>query len=193
MPNGKFAYQEHDRCYFLTLNVVDWVDVFIRPVYKNVIVDSLNYFTEKKGLVIHAWCLMSNHLHLLAYTKQDYDWPNICRELKRFTTQEVLATLSNEQEPDCRRQWMMERFESPVNVTRQLAKYHFWQDGFHPELCKLNDPATVLQKIEYIHQNPVRALIVDKPESYIYSSARDYNGRQGLVKIAPFKVLKKSR
>ena len=48
-------------CYCVTLNVVDWVDIFIRPVYKNVIVDSLNLFVERKGLIIHAWCLMSNH------------------------------------------------------------------------------------------------------------------------------------
>jgi REP element-mobilizing transposase RayT len=192
MPVDNYFYTGNERCYYITLNVVDWVDVFIRPVYKNAIVESLNEFTERKGLIIHAWCLMSNHLHLLARTKQDYDWPYVFRELKRYTSQEVLAAMNNDLEPDCRRQWMMQRFESPANVTRQLAKYHFWQDGFHPELCKTNEPASVLHIINRIHQNPVRTLIVDKPESYIYSSARDYDNHRGLVKITPFRVLNKS-
>lgn len=176
-------------CYCVTLNVVDWVDIFIRPVYKNVIVDSLNLFVEKKGLIIHAWCLMSNHLHLVARTREDFQWPYILRDFKRYTTKEILSELDNEIEPDCRRKWMMQRFESPVNVTRQLAKYHFWQDNNHPELCPGSDPGAIQQKILYIHQNPVRVVLVDQPESYIYSSARDYKGKRGLVKIEPFKVL----
>ncbi len=180
-------------CFCVTLNVVDWVDVFIRPVYKNVIVDALNLFVEKKGLIIHAWCLMSNHLHLAARTREDFQWPYILRDFKRYSTKEILSELDNEREPDCRRQWMMQRFESPVSVTRQLAKYHFWQDNNHLELCPGSDPAAIQQKILYIHQNPVRAVLVDQPESYIYSSARDYKGKHGLVKIEPFKVLRNKK
>ena len=47
--------------YFLTMTVVDWVDVFTRPFYRHIITDSLNYCVKEKGLVIHAWVLMSNH------------------------------------------------------------------------------------------------------------------------------------
>ena len=178
-------------CYCVTLNVIDWVDVFIRPVYKNVIVDAINLFAEKKGLIIHAWCLMSNHLHLVAKSQEEHQWPYILRDFKRFTTKEILAELDNEKEPDCRRKWMMQRFESPVNVTRQLAKYHFWQDVNHQEHCPADDPATIQQKILYIHQNPVRSLLVDQPESYILSSARDYKGKRGLVKVELFNILQK--
>ena len=60
---------EKQTCYFITLNTVDWVDIFIRPVYKQVVVHTLNHFIESKGLIVYSWCLMTNHLHLLVQCK----------------------------------------------------------------------------------------------------------------------------
>ena len=51
--------------YFITSTVVDWVDVFTRPVYKHVIIESLEYCQKEKGLIIYAWVLMTNHLHAI--------------------------------------------------------------------------------------------------------------------------------
>ena len=61
--------QGRQACYFITFNTVDRVDVFIRPVYKQVVVHTLNHFIDNKGLIVHAWCLMTNHLHLLVQAK----------------------------------------------------------------------------------------------------------------------------
>ena len=58
--------------YFLTLTVVDWVDVFTRPVYKYLIVDSLIHCQKEKGLDLYSWCLMTNHIHLIAGSKEGY-------------------------------------------------------------------------------------------------------------------------
>ena len=189
MSIGGYKIRNKEAIHFVTFAVVEWVDVFTNKIYKDIVVDSLRHCQSNKGLLLHSWCLMSNHLHLVARTREDFQWPYILRDFKRYTTKEILSELDNEIEPDCRRKWMMQRFESPVNVTRQLAKYHFWQDNNHPELCPGSDPAAIQQKILYIHQNPVRVVLVDQPESYIYSSARDYKGKHGLVKIEPFKVL----
>ena len=57
--------------YFLTLTVVDWVDIFTRPDYKNIIIESLEFCIVNKGLKIYGWCLMSNHLHLIAGAKDE--------------------------------------------------------------------------------------------------------------------------
>jgi len=57
-------------CYFLTLNTVDKIDVFVRPAYKQVIADALNYFIECHGLTVYAWTLMTSHLHLVIRTKE---------------------------------------------------------------------------------------------------------------------------
>jgi putative transposase len=191
MPAAKNINNVQQNYYFLTLSVVDWVDVFIRPAYKNIIVDTLNFFAEKKELIIYSWCLMSNHLHILAKLPETYQLPVLLREFKRISSKEIFAALDDELEPECRRGWMMQRFQSPVGVTRHIGKYHFWQDGNHPVLIKDEEPASILHQINFIHENPVRCLIVDKPESYIYSSAQDYKGKKGLVKVKPFNVLSK--
>ena len=75
--------------HFLTLNVVDWVDVFTRPLYKLVMVDALNRFVDSNGLVINAWCLMSNHLHLLAQAKEGQSFPVLIRDLKKHTAKKI--------------------------------------------------------------------------------------------------------
>lgn len=191
MPSEKQSSNQQQNCYFLTFNVVDWVDVFIRPAYKNVIVNSLNYFVEKKGLVIHAWCLMSNHLHLLAKIPESYPLSHLLREFKRLSCKEIFSLMNNETEPDCRRNWMMERFQSPVTVTRHVGKYQLWQEGNHPALLKDSDPVGIFQQIELIHNNPVRCLIVENPESYLFSSASDYKGKKGPVKVKTFSLLSK--
>ena len=54
--------------FFVTSTVVDWVDVFTRPLYKNIVVDSLRYCQQNKELEIYAWVLMTNHLHMIVGT-----------------------------------------------------------------------------------------------------------------------------
>ena len=103
-------------CYFITFNTVDWVDVFIRPVYKQVIVHTLNHFIDNKGLIVHAWCLMTNHLHLLVQAKEGYVIAEIEKEFKSFTTTKILEAIDTE--PEARKDWMLKRFENFGNLLR---------------------------------------------------------------------------
>jgi REP element-mobilizing transposase RayT len=63
MPTG-YQIDNQSGLYFLTLQVVDWVDVFTRQVYRDIILSSLEYCVKNKGLVLHAYVIMSNHVHL---------------------------------------------------------------------------------------------------------------------------------
>ncbi len=105
MADIKKMNEHHGGFHFITLNIVDWVDVFIRPVYKQIIVHSLNHFSENKGLKIYAWCLMTNHLHMIVSADEGHSLPDIEKELKRFTTQKILEDISVE--PPKRLKWMM--------------------------------------------------------------------------------------
>src|ERR1041385_3394809 len=96
---------ENTAGYFITFNVVDWVDLFIRPVYKQVVVHTLNHFIEHRGLSVYAWCLMTNHLHVLAQAKGSFSMGEIESEFKSFTTQKIFEALNVE--PDIRREWML--------------------------------------------------------------------------------------
>ena len=51
--------------YFISFGVVDCIDVFTRKIYKDIVVDSLKYCCENKGMILFGWCIMSNHIHLI--------------------------------------------------------------------------------------------------------------------------------
>ncbi len=65
MPS-KYKFNDPEGLYFVTYSVIEWIDVFSRLVYKDIIVESLKYAQKNKGLIIHAWVIMTNHIHLIA-------------------------------------------------------------------------------------------------------------------------------
>lgn len=181
MPSNEKPIMPQDACYLLTLNTVDKIDVFVRPAYKQVIVEALNFFVAAHGLSIYSWCLMSSHLHLVVRAKDGTAPAYFERDFKKFTTPVVLKAV--ETEADMRKDWMMERFEAFANSFGRMEKFHLWQNCSSPLRVDCADPKTLLDQINHIHENPVRDRIVEHPENYIYSSARDYAGMKGLVQV----------
>ena len=96
--------------YFVTDTVVDWVDIFTRPLYKHIIIDSLSYCQKEKGLLIYAWVLMTNHLHMIVGRNGENKVSDIMRDFKKFTSKEIIRTLQVEP-TESRREWMLNRFE----------------------------------------------------------------------------------
>jgi REP element-mobilizing transposase RayT len=181
MPYEDESIIEQHACYYLTFNVVDWIDIFIRPVFKQIIVESLNHFSEKKGLTIYAWCLMTNHLHLMAQAEQGYGLSLIANDFKKFTTKIILEDIVAE--PEVRRKWIMKKFEDASVSLKLIDKFQVWQSRINPIYIDLKDMDWVNEQLDYIHNNPVRDRIVSIAEDYLHSSARDYAGIKGLVKI----------
>lgn len=174
-------FREKEACYFITFQTVDWVDIFVRPVYKQVIVHTLNHFIESRGLIVYAWCLMSHHLHLLAQANNGHVIADLEKEYKSFTTTKILEAIDTE--PENRKDWMLERFEHFGSMLGLMKKYHVWQNCSNPLFIEMKKKDLLLEHFEYIHQNPVRDKIVDIAVEYKYSSARDYAGMKGLVNI----------
>ena len=83
--------------------------------------------------------------------------------------------------PESRREWLLYRFSFAGKFDHRIKNYKVWQDISHPILLESNN--LIDQKINYIHQNPVRALIVQNAEDYIFSSASDYAGTKGMINI----------
>ncbi|MBJ6119483.1 transposase [Pontibacter sp. BT310] len=170
VPNGVYS---------LTMTVVDWVDIFTRPVYKHIIVEALKYCQDKKGLELYAWVLMSNHLHLIAAAEEGKTLSDIIRDFKQFTSRKIVATIQDE--PESRRQWLLHRFKFNADQNSKVKHYKLWQDG--NEAKEMFSNTFIDQKLEYIHQNPVRAEWVNEPEYYRYSSAANYAGEAGLLSV----------
>lgn len=161
----KYKFNDKAGIYFVTTTAVGWVDLFTRPELKHVILDSLRYCQKSKGLVIHGWCLMPSHLHMIVSSKQE-DLSAIMRDFKKFTSKQLIATIK--QIHESRRSWMLELFSEVADHLKRVRNYKVWQDGNHPIL--LYSRQIAWQKLNYIHNNPVIDEIVDAPEAYLYSS-----------------------
>jgi putative transposase len=82
---------------------------------------------------------------------------------------------------ESRRIWMLRLFKSAALDSKKHIMYKFWQNEYHP--VELSNNEMMDQKLDYLHDNPVKEGIVERPEDYVYSSARDYTGRKGLLEI----------
>jgi len=172
----KYAIRS-ERLHFLTHTIVDWVDLFTRRELAMVIVNSLNYCIEKKGLEVYVWCLMASHLHMIASVVPGniQGLSDVMRDFKGFTSKELLKNIDLEFES--RRDWLKKHFQAG------LDEHQVWQAGMHP--VELLTRKFTNQKMDYIHHNPVAAGIVEEPDHYVFSSARDYFlNRKGLVDIS---------
>ena len=179
MSAENYRINDQNATYFLTFTITDWVDVFTRINYKTIMVESLEFCQKNKGLVLYAWCLMSNHIHLICRVEEPFRMSDFVRDFKQFTAKRILEEIKNPTES--RRDWMLYRFEYAGKYDHRITKYCFWQDKSHPIELKTKD--FVYQKLNYIHQNPVRAGWVANAEDYLYSSARNYANLDALIKI----------
>jgi REP element-mobilizing transposase RayT len=181
MSGDKYLIRDQNAKYFLTFTVIDWVDVFSRKEYKLEIVDSMNYCIDNKGLIVYAWVIMSNHLHCIWQAKAGYKLSDIIRDFKKFTAKRILSMI--EQGGESRKIWMLKKFEYAGKRLRRIKKYKFWKDDNHAIYIDEIDSKLLIQKLDYIHNNPVKAMIVNESHEYIFSSAIDYCKKKGLVNI----------
>lgn len=164
--------------YYLTLTVVNWVDVFTRKNHKQVIVDSLKYCIQNKGLNVYAWCLMSNHLHLVVNCDEPFQLKDVIRDFKRHVVKQVIFQIINE--PESRREWLLREFKQEGKKSIRNNEYKFWKVGSHA--IELYSEYFVWEKLNYIHNNPVTENYVRKPQDWIYSSASNYWNGKGILK-----------
>ncbi|MBK9255893.1 MAG: transposase [Saprospiraceae bacterium] len=178
MSDG-YQIRNQNALHFIALTIVGWIDVFAYLEYKTLIIENLSYCQEKKGLRIYAYVIMSNHLHMICRTDEKSGLSNIIRDFKSFTAKEIIRKV--EVENHSRSKWMLTNFEYQSRFNSRNSQYQVWQQGMHP--VELESPKFINQKLGYIHNNPVRAGIVDEARHYIHSSARDYEGQKGLLDI----------
>jgi REP element-mobilizing transposase RayT len=157
---------------FITCTVVGWIDIFIRKKYRDILLQSLTYCRMEKGLLVFAYVVMSNHIHLILQTVNSTKFPlsDILRDFKKFTAKKILEEIRNE--PETRREWIMHMFKYYAKHNTNNREFQLWEQYNHPQLLTTQEMAW--QKINYIHQNPVRAGIVENALDYLYSSARNY-------------------
>lgn len=174
-----------DALYFMTFQVVGWVDIFTRKIYRDIIIDGFKFCQKEKGLEIYAYVIMSNHVHIMAKSNKN-NLSSIVRDLKRHTSKKILETINEVRES--RREWLLMVFKHAASKHTRNNTFQVWTHENQPKEIFSNK--FIEQKINYIHQNPVKAGIVEKAEDYLYSSARNYADMENLLEIykASFRV-----
>lgn len=175
-----YTIRDQFAIHFLTFTVCGWIDLFTRKIYKDILVDSFKHCQLKKGLVLNAFVIMSNHVHLIARAgNREITLSDIIRDFKKHTHHTMMPVIQSNIES--RRLWMLHQFKYYGNRNSKNEDYQIWTNNNHPEECYSRE--FTWMKINYIHENPVRTGIVEFPEDYIYSSAANYAGKKGIIDI----------
>jgi REP element-mobilizing transposase RayT len=103
------------------------------------------------------------------------------RDFKKYTSRTILHTI--QQEPESRRAWLLHRFAWNAAQNERSSNYQVWTHENHA--IEITSQPFFRQKLDYIHENPVRAGWVEREEDYVYSSAKAlYNNLPGPFPLA---------
>lgn len=176
--SSKYKVRDDTIPHFVTFTVVGWSDVFSRELYKEILMNSLIYCIDHKSLDLHAWVIMTNHVHLIISSKTN-KLENIVRDIKKYTSKQIVEKIEINQK-ESRKEWLMYMFSFAGRTNNNNKHYQFWQQYYHP--VELSNDARLQQRMNYLHENPVRAGLVWEPWHYKYSSAIDYyTNEKGLI------------
>ena len=106
MFSGGYKIKDENAIHYLTFAVVEWVDVFARRDYSEIVIESLKYCIDKKGLQLYAWVIMPNHVHLIASAKESFLLSDILRDLKKHTSKSIVSGIEINTK-ESRRNWML--------------------------------------------------------------------------------------
>jgi REP element-mobilizing transposase RayT len=178
----KYKFNNKGGVYFVSFATVYWLDVFTRRLYFDEIIASLDYCQKNKGLEIFAYCIMTNHIHLIFRAKESNP-SDVLKAFKTFTSKQLQSKIeSNIQES--RKEYMLWMMERAGKNNSNVKFRQFWQQ--HNQPTEIYTSEVFEQKLDYIHKNPVETGFVTEPHYWQYSSAIDYSGGKGLLKLAEF-------
>lgn len=167
MSHWKILPDAGDQFYFLTCGVTDRAFIFTSHNYFQIITQSLKYCQEKKGLRLAGYVIMPNHAHLICAASSEHPLSDTLRDFKRFTAKRIIEELKVEN-----RTKQLALFRHAAEQAGKGSDFKVWMEGNHPIV--LNSEPMFREKLLYIHNNPVRKGYVEKPEHWLYSSARNY-------------------
>ena len=171
--NYRVLHQDELTPYFLTLTTIKWLPLFSKPEVAQIVFDSLRFLQEQQDIRVHAYILLENHIHLVLSSS------HLSKQINRFKSYTARQALDYYQQSNNR--FILNQLNFSVTPGPHRQEYKFWQEGYHPQ--EIQDEDMLLQKIEYIHNNPVKRGYVELPEHWLYSSARNYAGLKGILEV----------
>ena len=169
MPNSYRVFTDQHYAYFVTWTLVDWLHLFDKDLYRQIVLDSLNYLRTEKKTQLNAYVIMSSHVHAILWPEIGINLSDITRDFKRFTSRKISQAAKTQNAMEILKVFQKARSE---NRAQNVSRYQVWQEGSPPEAVFTEKFAR--QKMDYIHMNPVRAGLVQTADQWLYSRARAY-------------------
>jgi len=176
MGRSRYKIYEPTHPHFLTCTILHWIPLFTNKESVNILIESFKYLQKNDNFKLYAYVILENHIHIVAQSD------DIAKSMAKFKRHTARALLNLLQERNVKTILDQLKFYKKTHKTDR--KYQVWQEGLQPKLIQ-ND-ATMISKINYIHHNPVKRGYVDEATHWRYSSARDYEGINGLLEIEHF-------
>ncbi|AWB52291.1 TPA: transposase [Pasteurella multocida] len=173
----KYKMNNAEGIYFVSFATVYWIDVFVREIYFEAIIQALAFCCKEKGMILYGYCIMPSHIHLLFQAKEKNPIA-LLQSFKKFTAKGLLKLISENQQ-ESRKEWLLWMFERAGKKRANVQKYQFWQH--HNQPIEIYSEKYFDQKLDYIHQNPVLSGFVSQAEDWKYSSAKNYVNCQDIV------------
>ena len=181
MSDRGFQIRDQYDDHFITCSFVEWIDVFTSNLYADILKDSLKFCQVNKGLNIHAWCIMSNHIHVIISTNGIKRLYEVIRDFKKYSSFAIIKAIRDNPQ-ESRKNWMLWIFKKAGEQNERNKDFQFWQQDNHPVECSTEE--ILKSRMIYLHANKVRARIVRFEQDYLYSSGIDYYGNgKGLIDI----------
>jgi len=150
--------------FFVTSTITNFTKVFVEELYCELLIKNIKFYQQKYKFEIIAYVIMPSHFHwILKVEPKNGTISDIMRDIKKYSAWDILERLEIEKSP---------LFNNFINVNMPKQKRQLWMHRFDDEVIRNNK--MLWTKIKYIHNNPVEAELVEKPEDYLYSSARNY-------------------
>jgi REP element-mobilizing transposase RayT len=174
-----YKFHNPEGLYFVSFAVINWMDVFTRNEYKDIFLDTIRYKMDEGKISIFAWCIMTNHVHLIFSVPNPNKPEAVLGDIKRYSARKLIEAIQSNPK-ESRKEWMIQQFKAAGRNTSNTSQHQFWRHDNHP--IELWSDAVIREKVNYIHLNPVEAGMVAYAKDYTYSSAIDYAGEKGLLK-----------
>jgi len=178
MGRSRYRVYDSDYPYFITSSLVEGYPIFSNPQAAQVVLDALNFMQTKRTAKVYAYVIMDNHIHMVV---QGDNLPKQIQTFKSWTARAIIDLFS-----DNGHYSQLYKLKKAKNPTHIDSVHQLWQKGFYPK--QIVSDEMMIQKIEYIHNNPVKRGFVDRPEDWRYSSARNYLGIKSLIPVTLFEI-----
>jgi REP element-mobilizing transposase RayT len=175
----KHKFYNKEGLYFVSFATVYWIDVFVRDIYFEKLVESLAFCRKEMEMEIYCWCIMPSHVHLIFRAKNN-DPGALLKSLKTHTSKELQKLIAGNIQ-ESRKEWMLWLMERAGLKNSNVKSRQFWQQNNKP--IELWSAEVIDQKVDYIHNNPVAAGFVTESHHWKYSSAINYSGGLGVLEI----------